>query len=726
MVKRQMFRSGIALLAVLLALVFAGCDSDTDDTEKSTNTTLISIKIGSGDAAPFYTDHPAESVAAITKCVEFKLSNSDKTGAAVTLTPGGNFKGKMEIAKVGKGGGASAQFAPYAAGTTSFTFEHENEIYIKMTAEDGKTIRYYGVIIEIGADAGLKSIKVGNDAVENDELGTPANTLAGVTAPGRIMMTQPQPAAGFAVVVTPNDADAKVSFGKGDADSSWAEGKQQTIHFEDEDFIGVKVVSQNDLTINYYKIIVELMPPAMEIPYGTPDLGTGDFVDSKWGEIAWIDVQKQNRSETTQEFYDDPSTKGKAKLFWDAEGLWLYVDVEGPLSTNTGYAHEGSSVELFINEAYPSVTSGNYNNIGGQYRLDSNGVTSGDPTVAVSAMDTLNKFKAFKKTDGSGYFVMFQAPWRFASTYILADNKKISLEIQINAANRSGTGRIGVLKWYNTTANTYQNASALAEGVLKLNGKDLPTQKPGIITQSVRVRVPLNGIVPALTVEAKSPDDGILSYQWYRSATATNTGGTLQAGATNASYTPVVSTTAPGEFFFYVVVTNTKNGSPATTVSDPVRVLVFDPAVTPDDIKLVNSSHPNWNAAANALVIDNGTSFGGNNSFATIVELPIPATTDLAKFVRLEFDLDTYENGVIVPIPASQWSNNIAYTLIDGAGTQVNQEYNGGPGYVWNLTDAQKAADFSGGQGIVRITAGNKTNAVDKVVVRSVIFFVED
>jgi hypothetical protein len=585
MVKKQLFRSGIALLAVLFALVFAGCDSDTDDTEKSDNTRLMSIKIGSAEES-FWTDHPAESVAAITVWGHLKLSNSDKDNAAVTLTPVGGFLGKIEIAKVGKGGGASAQFAPYAAGTTKFVLAHEEEIYIKMIAEDGKTIRYYGVIIEIGTDAGLKSITVGNEAFEEGDFGTPASTLAGVES-GAIMMTQYQPAAGFVVVVTPNDADAKVSFGKGEDDSGWAEGKQQTIIFEDEDILGVKVVSGNGQTTSYYKIKVELMP-VMEIPYGTPSLGTGDFVHPLWNDIDWINIKKQNRAESTQEFYDDPSTSGKAKLFWDAEGLWLYVDVDGPLSTNTGYAHEGSSVELFINEAYSAgITTGNHSNTGGQYRLDSNGVTSGDPSAAVSKMDELNKFKAFKKTDGTGYFVMFQAPWRFASTYHLTDDKKISLEIQINAANRSGTGRIGVLKWYNTTANTYQNASALAEGILKLNGQKLPTQPPGITTQPQGYRIPLNTAITPLTVEAVSPEGGQLTYQWYTATNGSGAGAAIITGATSPSYTPNVPNTATGAYFYYVVVTNTNEGDSKSTNSNVVQVRIYDPNLEAPNIDVV-------------------------------------------------------------------------------------------------------------------------------------------
>jgi len=56
-----------------------------------------------------------------------------------------------------------------------------------------------------------------------------------------------------------------------------------------------------------------------------------------------------------------------------------------------------------------------------------------------------------------------------------------------------------------------------------------------------------------LTVTASG--SGNLSYQWYSNATASNTGGTLIAGAASASFS--VPTTAAGTRHYYVVVTNT-------------------------------------------------------------------------------------------------------------------------------------------------------------------------
>ncbi|MDR2701072.1 MAG: hypothetical protein LBB72_01415 [Spirochaetaceae bacterium] len=142
------------------------------------------------------------------------------------------------------------------------------------------------------------------------------------------------------------------------------------------------------------------------------------------------------------------------------------------------------------------------------------------------------------------------------------------------------------------------------------------------------------------------------------------------------------------------------------------------------DIELVTTSHEKWDEIANALVIDNGTSFGAANSFATIVELPIASNISLANYLRLEIDVVTYVDDEIVT-SASQYSNDIGYELINGEGVQVNDETNAGNAtgaLKWSLSVAQKAADFSGGQGKLVIKAGNKTNELTKVVVKSVKF----
>jgi uncharacterized repeat protein (TIGR02543 family) len=151
-------------------------------------------------------------------------------------------------------------------------------------------------------------------------------------------------------------------------------------------------------------------------------------------------------------------------------------------------------------------------------------------------------------------------------------------------------------------------------------------------------------------------------------------------------------------------------------------------------IELLNKDSANWtvnsaNATAtwdeNALVVSRATAFGGNNSAADIVSLPIPRRTDLNDYASLEFDVDLYVGDTKVTA-FDQYNNDLSYRLFNGVGNQVNLEYNAGSGggFIWTLSADQKAADFSGGQGRVVVVAMSKTNAINKIVVRSVKFVV--
>ena len=72
-------------------------------------------------------------------------------------------------------------------------------------------------------------------------------------------------------------------------------------------------------------------------------------------------------------------------------------------------------------------------------------------------------------------------------------------------------------------------------------------------------------VAKSLTIAATSPDEGTLSYAWYKQASV-NDPGVLIAGAKATSY--AVPITAAGVGIFYCVVTNTKNGTTNTTQSN--------------------------------------------------------------------------------------------------------------------------------------------------------------
>ncbi len=90
-----------------------------------------------------------------------------------------------------------------------------------------------------------------------------------------------------------------------------------------------------------------------------------------------------------------------------------------------------------------------------------------------------------------------------------------------------------------------------------------------VITADLEPQVSLNlGEACTLKVEASSSDNGTLSYQWYRDGKAI-------AGATGPALS--VSGDAIGSHTYYVVVSNTVNGSVATAQSATSQVTVVNP-----------------------------------------------------------------------------------------------------------------------------------------------------
>lgn len=76
----------------------------------------------------------------------------------------------------------------------------------------------------------------------------------------------------------------------------------------------------------------------------------------------------------------------------------------------------------------------------------------------------------------------------------------------------------------------------------------------------------------ALKVEAVSSEGGEITYQWYKSRTNTNGGGTIIEGATQNTYTP--STEEEGTFYYYAVATSSIGNSANRITSETVEIIV--------------------------------------------------------------------------------------------------------------------------------------------------------
>ena len=85
-----------------------------------------------------------------------------------------------------------------------------------------------------------------------------------------------------------------------------------------------------------------------------------------------------------------------------------------------------------------------------------------------------------------------------------------------------------------------------------------------------------------ISVKANPPTSGSLSYQWYSNTNASNRGGTPIRGATSSSYN--VPVLIAGEYYHYVVVTNTQNGRTATVTSNVAKTTVRAGSVFDDPI----------------------------------------------------------------------------------------------------------------------------------------------
>jgi hypothetical protein len=268
-----------------------------------------------------------------------------------------------------------------------------------------------------------------------------------------------------------------------------------------------------------------------------------------------------------------------------------------------------------------------------------------------------------------------QAPWRFTGVdqWPLKENqeKDIALEIQVNVANSTQDGRVGVLKWYNTTANTYQNASALAPGILEAH--TLSAQRPTITTQPANQKVPMTtGTIGAFTVAATSPDGGALSYQWYKATGEADFNGTVVSGATSESFTPTDSISAVNTFYYYVVVTNTKGTSSQTTRSNMAQLQIYDGSV-----------------AASDIVVDLTGQTVKNDSFSpgytTLLTINVGGTG---------VDIDNY-SGWVIEIKYANSSGVVQATYQNAKQLVFSDGTNDGT--IWNF-----GADGQGGQAVVQ------------------------
>lgn len=179
----------------------------------------------------------------------------------------------------------------------------------------------------------------------------------------------------------------------------------------------------------------------------------------------------------------------------------------------------------------------------------------------------------------------------------------------------------------NNANNSNNNGSDNQNTGTDLGNDGLTTKTPNInmAPQSTRLK---KGETCTLTVQATSPNNGELSYQWY-STNVNNRGmATPIEGATEASYTPTIT---EGTMYYCVAVMNTREGVTSEPVYTDLAEVSFEPEATPT---------PSPTATPTRTSSDNGSYDRGNNTqlifFGIVGFLALAALVGVVVYLRID------------------------------------------------------------------------------------------
>lgn len=179
----------------------------------------------------------------------------------------------------------------------------------------------------------------------------------------------------------------------------------------------------------------------------------------------------------------------------------------------------------------------------------------------------------------------------------------------------------------NNTNNNSNHGSDNQNTGTDLGNDGLTAKTPNInmAPQSTRLK---KGETCTLTVQATSPNNGELSYQWY-STNVNNRGmATPIEGATEASYTPTIT---EGTMYYCVAVMNTREGVTSEPVYTDLAEVSFEPEATPT---------PSPTATPTRTSSDNGSYDRGNNTqlifFGIVGFLALAALVGVVVYLRID------------------------------------------------------------------------------------------
>lgn len=196
-----------------------------------------------------------------------------------------------------------------------------------------------------------------------------------------------------------------------------------------------------------------------------------------------------------------------------------------------------------------------------------------------------------------------------------------------NSTNNNNTNNNSNNSTNNNANNSNNNGSDNQNTGTDLGNDGLTTKTPNInmAPQSTRLK---KGETCTLTVQATSPNNGELSYQWY-STNVNNRGmATPIEGATEASYTPTIT---EGTMYYCVAVMNTREGVTSEPVYTDLVEVSFEPEATPT---------PSPTATPTRTSSDNGSYDRGNNTqlifFGIVGFLALAALVGVVVYLRID------------------------------------------------------------------------------------------
>ena len=194
-----------------------------------------------------------------------------------------------------------------------------------------------------------------------------------------------------------------------------------------------------------------------------------------------------------------------------------------------------------------------------------------------------------------------------------------------NSANNSSNNNSNNNTNNNTNNSTNGSSDQNSGTDLGSNGLTTKTPNINVAPQSTRLK---KGETCTLTVQATSPNNGELSYQWY-STNVNNRGmATPIDGATEASYTP---TQTEGTMYYCVAVMNTREGLTSDPVYTDLIEVSFEPETTPT---------PSPTATPTRTSSDNGSYDRGNNTqlifFGIVGFLALAALVGVVVYLRID------------------------------------------------------------------------------------------